>query len=439
MWRRSKRWAREAAKVLALVDEFCATSKGRAATAKALADTPLRNQKQFSPFMDFEMEDRIHSVKLGTAVSSLRNTLLAIAAIDFPRLLAEMDAFKRFIRRWEKLHGMSRRVLAHGDTQYSNLLLIKEGAMQLDSAGKGMPRDRSRERGGDEDRSPTGPNPMSSSRPRSRHVAPYERLIVIDFEYCSPNPRAYDIANAFHEWRFDYHHATDCWSPYTLAYPTRDERRRWLRAYVEQGRLIRMRGKAPKTAFDTLGQSSPLVSGGGGAGMPPEDLKLPPAVVSKEPFDRSVHPPLSRGSSAETVGTPSPGFGPQASLTSPAMRAVLDGASASPVLTARTSLASLEASMEREIERLEREVEVFSPACHASWALWGITFAKENIELIIGSILDEDEDGNATIEGIPDDVVLGSAESFDNLRYSLSRVELFREELNKLGIVASPP
>ena len=31
------------------------------------------------------------------------------------------------------------------------------------------------------------------------------QIIVVDFEYASPNPAAIDIANHFHEWCADYH------------------------------------------------------------------------------------------------------------------------------------------------------------------------------------------------------------------------------------------
>lgn len=77
--------------------------------------------------------------------------------------------------------------------------------------------------------------------------------------------------------------------------------------------------------------------------------------------------------------------------------------------------------MEREIDRLQREVEVFSVACHASWALWGITFAKEQIEAVIEQTLSnmgaQDEiqlldEGDTTA----DTVGAGcSAENFDNV------------------------
>lgn len=64
---------------------------------------------------------------------------------------------------------------------------------------------------------------------RLRHKT---QIIVVDFEYASPNPAAFDIANHFHEWTADYHGPT----PHVLnpsRYPTHAQRRTFLAAYLE--------------------------------------------------------------------------------------------------------------------------------------------------------------------------------------------------------------
>lgn len=465
VWRRTKRWAREAGKVFALVDEFAESEQGKIACEQALVGTAMEGHT-FSPF-PAQSPPRVHSLKLATTIMNLQATLLAIASIDFPRFLKEMDAYKRFVRRWERSNGPSRRVLAHGDTQYSNLLLIKEG--KEDDVGVGMPRDRDRR-----ERSvsvePDGGRPEARrmpSRQKSRtRLAPYERLIVIDFEYCSPNPRAYDIANAFQEWRFDYHSPTDSWSPYNQPYPNQDQRRRWLRAYVEQGRLLRLRGKTSKSNYDSPAPTTP---------PPTDDLALPPSVMENSTnskssttthTDRESRPALKPDSSPidalegrsksftrQSVPSPSPSLFAGASPS-------LDPTS-SPYMSGRSTLATLESSMQREIDRLEKEVAVYSVACHASWALWGMTFAKEQIEAIMEDTLKKMGADNEAIlleesDTVTEAAVAGSAESFDNvsstyrsvrkrlhlilfyylfqLRYALGRIELFREEIAALGI-----
>jgi choline kinase len=57
------------------------------------------------------------------------------------------------------------------------------------------------------------------------------QIIVVDFEYASPNPAAFDIANHFHEWTANYHSAT----PHLLnesIYPTPEERKTFYAAYL---------------------------------------------------------------------------------------------------------------------------------------------------------------------------------------------------------------
>ena len=63
------------------------------------------------------------------------------------------------------------------------------------------------------------------------------QYIVIDFEYAAPNPRGYDIANHFHEWRADYHHPTMAHSlqPH-FPYPTRAQRENFIRAYLGEAK-----------------------------------------------------------------------------------------------------------------------------------------------------------------------------------------------------------
>ncbi|UZJ57157.1 hypothetical protein CBS101457_006477 [Exobasidium rhododendri] len=444
VWRRTKRWAREAGKVFALVDEFSQTEQGKVACETALRGTNLEGIP-FSPFLA-EPPPKTKSLELGLTLMNLQKTLLAIASIDFPRFLREMDAYKKHVRRWERMNGTSKRVLAHGDTQYSNLLLIKDG--EGEDVGIGMPR-MTREQSSEKvamgstnnirDRSGTVTSSRRMpSRQRSRtKLAPYERLIVIDFEYCSPNPRAYDIANAFHEWRFDYHSPTDSWSPYLLPYPTREERRRWMRAYVEQGRLLRMRGKTSQSTMDLPGSTVP---------PPTEELILPPSIlpasslaVSQKAGENAKAKPVDQSSSPSHI------LGGRNKSFTVASTAILAGDSptlnpiSSPLLTGKSSLIALEASMEREIDRLEKEVEIYSMACHASWALWGVTFAKEQIELVLEDVLNRSGASDETILLMDTDQttpasVAGCSEDFDNLRYTLGRVELFREEIAALGI-----
>ncbi|KAI9460624.1 kinase-like protein, partial [Lactarius psammicola] len=86
----------------------------------------------------------------------------------------------------------ARPVFCHNDAQYGNIL-------RLNKAVEGVPD--------------------------------HHQIIVVDFEYASPNPAAFDIANHFHEWTANYHGPT----PHVLdlaRYPSRTERRTFLTAYL---------------------------------------------------------------------------------------------------------------------------------------------------------------------------------------------------------------
>ncbi|KAK7917066.1 choline kinase [Apiospora marii] len=91
-------------------------------------------------------------------------------------------------------------VFAHNDTQYGNILRLKP----------------------DDEKSPL-------MQPQNEH----KQLIVIDFEYAGPNTRGHEFANHFTEWTYNYHDANTPHICNTERYPTPEEQRRFLKAYVE--------------------------------------------------------------------------------------------------------------------------------------------------------------------------------------------------------------
>lgn len=61
------------------------------------------------------------------------------------------------------------------------------------------------------------------------------RIVVIDFEYCSYNYRAFDIANHFVEWIYDYTEKNHPFYSENLSnYPTEKQRLRFIKAYLEE-------------------------------------------------------------------------------------------------------------------------------------------------------------------------------------------------------------
>ncbi|PWY99153.1 kinase-like protein [Testicularia cyperi] len=544
VWRRLKRWSREAAKVIELVEAFARSDSGARAVALCFSGRPSIRQEMQSG------TGALSTATIGPTPGNLRNTLRCIRAIDLASLLCEIDEFKQFVRRWERREGPSRRVFSHNDAQYGNLLAIKNfppkpidelaqvhggeprsssrsSTGEVASIPAGMPRLSSIDSGRDSNpsasiaggsargaRPAAAPRSLSRSRIRARKAPPpHHRVVVIDFEYSGPNPRGYDIANHFQEWRADYHHPSLSWSlMHHGSYPDEQQRRKWLRAYVEQGRLLRMGGKfskaapagletptdmalpppvstmqrpaanaaikgpitterpsAPVTPISGAAQVSALERSSGERSRPamPQQASSTSKIIASANGSQSRRGSTSGSSthsSNEAASTAAPlrtlrHKGSQDSVStsswqappSGSLRAVGVGgatpstgpitpvsptmdASASPQILALTNL---DASIEKEVDRLEREVMLWSPATHAVWGLWGIVFAQEEVEAVLKRAIAEaegDASGDSVLGDAKTDSIYeaGSAESFDNLRYALGRIELFRQEFRQL-------
>ncbi|PIL29636.1 hypothetical protein GSI_08273 [Ganoderma sinense ZZ0214-1] len=152
------------------------------------------------PANAIEREDQLAAFKNAKSwLASAREVLALPAApaevrgsLDLDRFEREWDLYSQWLHQKEKSESASRRVFSHNDTQYGNLLRLR-------TLKPGLPAHR--------------------------------QIIVVDFEYASPNPAAFDIANHFHEWTANYHGAT----PHLLdpaRYPSADERANFYRAYL---------------------------------------------------------------------------------------------------------------------------------------------------------------------------------------------------------------
>ncbi|KAK9454075.1 kinase-like domain-containing protein [Dipodascopsis uninucleata] len=89
-------------------------------------------------------------------------------------------------------------VFAHNDAQYGNLLRVD----------------------------PPSGSPLLI--PANEH----KQIVVIDFEYASPNVRGYDIANHFCEWMSDYHDPYRPQDIHTENFPTKTEQLQFIENYV---------------------------------------------------------------------------------------------------------------------------------------------------------------------------------------------------------------
>ncbi|KAI9066690.1 kinase-like protein [Trametes sanguinea] len=136
------------------------------------------------------------------------------AGLDLDRFEREWGMYLSWLHQKEASEGMSPRVFSHNDAQYGNLLRLRT---------------------------------LKEGEPAHRQI------IVVDFEYASPNPAAFDIANHFHEWTADYHGPT----PHLLdasRYPTPEQRRNFYRAYL----LARAQSQSSSTS--TFEPAAPAMS-----------------------------------------------------------------------------------------------------------------------------------------------------------------------------------
>ncbi|KAK9350723.1 kinase-like domain-containing protein [Lipomyces doorenjongii] len=92
-------------------------------------------------------------------------------------------------------------VFAHNDAQYGNLLRVE----------------------------PPSGSPLL--RPANEH----KTLVVIDFEYASPNVRGCDISNHFCEWMSDYHDPERPQDIHSEMFPTEQDGLRFIESYVAHG------------------------------------------------------------------------------------------------------------------------------------------------------------------------------------------------------------
>ncbi|GAA6000573.1 hypothetical protein JCM10207_004557 [Rhodosporidiobolus poonsookiae] len=212
VWENITRWTREAKLVLKELDELAqipgfekllaarssaSTPAGPSSPPPGTADTPPATPAD---------ADQAHTNSLShpSLTFHMRSTL------NLPLFEHQLRQYRAFTHRAERATPVARskRIFAHNDTQYGNLLLVTPHTQD--------PREEE-----------------EIERQAKREGGAHRRLIVVDFEYAGKNPRGFDIANHFCEWQADYHHPS---LSHSLSahqpYPSRAEQARFLRAYV---------------------------------------------------------------------------------------------------------------------------------------------------------------------------------------------------------------
>ncbi|MBE7179815.1 MAG: hypothetical protein INR71_01175 [Terriglobus roseus] len=209
-------------------------------------------------------------------------------------------------------------VFAHNDSQYGNILRLE----------------------------PPGDSPLLV--PANHH----KQLVVIDFEYANANMPGLEFANHFTEWAYDYHNEAAPHACNTALYPSLEEQRRFIEAYVRH----RPQYRAPTTPGVDTPTSRSDTSSGAGASAPGGA--------------RPTTPRLTHKSSTSSL----PAFLLDARI--PAGVAPLTSVPAAGQGALDRATEDEEKAVETEVSRLLRETRLWRLANSAQWVAWGIVQAK---------------------------------------------------------------
>ncbi|EFR04116.1 choline kinase [Nannizzia gypsea CBS 118893] len=193
-----------------------------------------------------------------------------------------------------------RLIFAHNDTQYGNLLRLE----------------------------PSGESPLLL--PANEH----KQLIVIDFEYAAANMRGAEFANHFTEWCYNYHDEDRPWRCNTAWYPTLEEQKRFIRAYLTH---------RPRLISETYNNAYPSGQN------------------------------ISTSSVSSTMTTP--GLRPTYSSSPRVTPFNLDAYTPS-VPFSISEVDQIDEELEVEVQKLLQEVRAWRIANSAMWVAWGIVQAK---------------------------------------------------------------
>jgi choline kinase len=248
-------------------------------------------------------------------------------------------------------------VFAHNDTQYGNILRVRP----------------------DDEKSPL-------LQPANKH----KQLIVIDFEYAAANMRGQEFANHFTEWTYNYHDPVTSHACNARRYPSIEEQRRFIKAYVDHKPRFPHANSTPRLA----------------------------------PVDGT--PPSSTASTPMT--------GPIASSSSIA-DFMLD-ARAPPGGWSAAERAREEQS-EQRVQELITETRLWRPLNSAFWIAWGIVQAK-----VPGLQVEGEGEGEGKAEADvqqqqqqPAAETEEASDEFDYLAYAQDRAYFFWGDCVQLGLI----
>ncbi len=226
----------------------------------------------------------------------------------------------------------------------------------------------------------------------------HKQLVVIDFEYAAANPPGVEFANHFTEWTYNYHDPVAPHACFPQRYPTPEQQRRFIRAYVDH------RPDFPHQSASSTPRFGPM--------------SLPPLTEVPSGPSGAFHAPLQPTSSASSI-----------------VDFMLDARV--PVGGWVEEERRREELLERQVDELVAETRLWRAANSAMWVAWGIVQAK-----IPGFSLTGDDkaaagdDSKAGGDGGGDDADKQEEEAqFDYLAYAQERALFVLGDCVQAGLV----
>ncbi|KAK4168606.1 choline kinase [Cladorrhinum sp. PSN259] len=266
--------------------------------------------------------------------------------------------FKDLVQKYRKLlfdhYGgdpkkiRERLIFAHNDTQYGNILRV-------------LPDDKK--------------SPLL--QPANEH----KQLVVIDFEYAAANVPGLEFANHFSEWTYNYHdpiapHACD-----TTKYPTPEQQRRFIKAYVDH--------KPRFPYLDSTPKASPALTPTSGA-RPGAPLQTTSSANSIVDFMLDARVPPGGWKEEEK---------------------------------------QRELATEKRIQELIEETKLWRTANSAQWVAWGIVQAKIPGLKLVPAAGGQEETPVTEPESEED------GEAFDYVGYAQDRAYFLLGDCVRLGLI----
>lgn len=219
--------------------------------------------------------------------------------------------------------------------------------------------------------------PDDEKSPLLQAANKHKQLVVIDFEYAAANVPGLEFANHFTEWTYNYHDSVHCYACNHERYPTVEEQRRFIKAYIDHRPQFPAACATPRL--------QPQDSGGG-------------------PSTPSLHATASSSSIVEFM-----------------LDARVPPGGWSAAERAR------EEQSDAQVRELLDEARLWRAANSAQWVAWGIVQAKvPGLDANNDAVSDE-EAARAEADMEPDE--------FDYLSYAQDRAFFFWGDCVQLGLV----